>query len=183
MFLRRFSRSRRKTRISAATTSPPSAPEPNTDKSSGRPSADIPTPDIFCDNTGYTFSALTVGSNPLYNWKTWSVSTATTTREKDLSSLNTSGDWSDREAGFRGDRRGYEESETVDFRVMSMDSTEKRSRRRPTWLPGFGASTDQRRKAQEQKQSEATQGDERGVALELSVTMSNISGSHAEDES
>ena len=145
----------------------------------------MPTPRDFCDNTGYSFSAVTLGSNPLYNWKTWSVSTATTNREKDLSSLNTSEEWSDRDGGGRGagggarqgvmDRRGFEESETVlDFRVLSIDSgSDRKARHRPSWLPGI----------QKQENSSHQGEGDRGVALELSVALSNISGSHTENES
>ncbi len=94
--------------------------------------------------------------------------------------MNTSGDWSDDKdegkAGHRLDWHRLEESENmVDFRVTSMDSSEKRGRHRPTWLPGI--SSDQR---QRHKMEAAVGG---GIALELSVAMSSICGSHAEDES
>jgi len=178
---KKISHKKHKSRASIETT-PFATSEKTLDKTPSRvPTAEMPTPEMICDNTGYSFSAVTLGSNPLYNWKTCSESTATTNREKAPSSLNTSEEWSDKDGGGRAgaghgtmDRRGFEESETVhDFRVWSIDSgSDKKTRRRPSWLPGIGI-------AQKQENSPHQEENGRGAALELSVALSNISGSHA----
>ena len=93
----------------------------------------IPTPDICPDQTGYTFSAVTLGSNPLYNWSTWSASTVTN-RDRDHS-FNTSEEVDEgRDVPVKCDRRWLEESE-VDFRLTSINSSEKRVRPRQLWIP------------------------------------------------
>lgn len=118
---------------------------------------EIPTPDVFHDETGYTFSAVTLGSNPLYNWSATSTATTATTgngknlssygSEQDEDSVNTCG-------GNRDDKQKMEESESVlDFRITSIDGTGKRLRPGYLWLPSL-----RNLKAQQQQQQEEEEG-------------------------
>lgn len=89
--------------------------------------AEIPTLDAFHDLTGYTFSGVTLGSNPLYNnWSNSSV--ATTTRDKEESFSNTD-DEAREDSIMQDGRQRLEESESIlDFRITSLDGSEKRIR-------------------------------------------------------
>lgn len=95
--------------------------------------ADIPTPDIFKDRTGYTFSAVTLGSNPLYNW---SMSTSTVT-DREYSSLHTSEELDrERDVSAVFNRCGLEESEAlVDWRPMSINGSDEIVKPRQLWIP------------------------------------------------
>ena len=101
---------------------------------------EIPTPDAFHDQTGYTFSAVTLGSNPLYNWSM--TSTSTSTKEKN-GSLEVSSEEEEEEGGEgegsgRDAQRRFEESESIlDFRVTSVESGDKRQRPGYLWLPSL----------------------------------------------
>ena len=95
---------------------------------------EIPTPDVFCDQTGYTFSAVTLGSNPLYNWSNGSTTTAS--KDKDTS-LEDSGETRGEDSNVQGSLQGEEEGEgelVLDFRITSMDGSEKRTRPGLLWL-------------------------------------------------
>lgn len=98
---------------------------------------EIPTPDIFHDETGYTFSAVTLGSNPLYNWSIGS-STATakssaTTKDKAILPSE--------------DEQEAEEDEgesVLDFRITSIDGGGG-GKTRPgyLWLPSLRGKPEQ----------------------------------------
>lgn len=93
---------------------------------------EIPTPDGFHDQTGYTFSGVTLGSNPLYNWSV--TSNSTSTKEK-----NGSLDVSFEDVGS-SEGEGHQECESIlDFRVTSSESGERRACGRPSylWLPSL----------------------------------------------
>lgn len=111
---------------------------------------EIPTPDTFYDQTGYTFSAVPLGSNPLYNWSLTSNSTSTKEKNGSLE-ISTEDGASSGAGGQNGeDCQRLEESESIlDFRVTSLDSGrgggggggggEKKDLVRPgyLWLPSL----------------------------------------------
>lgn len=87
----------------------------------------IPTPDDFYDETGYTFSAVTLGSNPLYNW---SVGSTATSKDK-----NTSVSEDEQEEG-KCNKQQEEGESVLDFRITSMDGSGK-ARPGNLWLPSL----------------------------------------------
>ncbi len=96
---------------------------------------EIPTPDIFHDQTGYTFSAVTLGSNPLYNWST--SSTLVSDKERNPS-LDGSVEEERDDSSSGHDSKKLEESESVlDFRITSIDGTGRRLRPGLLLLPGL----------------------------------------------
>lgn len=96
---------------------------------------EIPTPDIFYDQTGYTFSAVTLGSNPLYNWSV--SSTVVSSKERDPS-FDGSDDEVKDDASIGQDSKRLEESESIlDFRITSIDGVGKRVRPGLLLLPGL----------------------------------------------
>ena len=129
--------------VSSSSSSAPPTDESHSDDSSPvipHITPDIPTPDIFRDETGYTFSAVTLGSNPLYNWSIGS--NMTTVKDKDSSFNDSDGDNNifSRDSGGRETKeppRELEESESIlDFKIMSIDGcTDRRVRPRHLWLP------------------------------------------------
>ena len=103
----------------------------------------IPTPDTFYDPTGYTFSAVPLGSNPLYNWSvTTSNSASTACKEKNESLEISFEDDIGRSGGTENGngRSKLEESESIlDFRVTSMESggSERRMQQQQQQRPGY----------------------------------------------
>ena len=96
---------------------------------------DMPTPDVCLDRTGYAYSAVTLGSNPLYNYTSWTVSTETN-KDKESSTLDSR---EEREVSVECDSRGLGESEVVvvDLKLTSSTELERRERPKKLWLPSI----------------------------------------------
>lgn len=85
------------------------------------PTSEIPTPDAFHDQTGYTFSAVPLGSNPLYN-NNWSLGSTIASKCKETAKSPKD---SDDDGGGQNNRENFEESEcAIDFRAISIDGVE-----------------------------------------------------------